>query len=344
MHHYVYRITNIKEHKYYYGSRTIKNTELSAIEDLINYRSSADKWFKDDQLINPTHYKYKILKLFYSRPNALIFESFLHNKFDVKNHASFYNKANQTSTGFNTTGCISVTDGTTNYLVSKTDSRYLDGTLISCTKGKAVVKDKDGNRFQVGVNDPRYLSGELVHQNKGDGRFAVHDNDGLRYFISKEDSRYLSGELVAYTKGKAVVKDKEGKRFQIDVNDPRYLSGELAHININKAVVKDKDGNRFQVDVNDPRYLSGELVGMNKDSKRPDRCKKVNIYDTDNNLIVATVGNFKEKCLILQLPFIALKNSYLKGGIPIYLNPKSNLKKLVSCGDIQYKGWYAIIV
>ncbi len=30
-------------------------------------------------------------------------------------------------------------------------------------KGTVPVKDKDGNRFQVSINDPRYLSGELVH-------------------------------------------------------------------------------------------------------------------------------------------------------------------------------------
>jgi len=34
-------------------------------------------------------------------------------------------------------------------------------------KGTVPVKDKDGNRFQVSINDPRYLSGELVHNLKG---------------------------------------------------------------------------------------------------------------------------------------------------------------------------------
>ena len=110
------------------------------------------------------------------------------------------------------------------------------------------------------------------------------------------------------------------------------------------ASVKDSNGNIFKVDVTDPRYLSGELVGMNKNSKRPDRWKAINIYDSYNNLIAETNGDFKEKCKSLHLPFTALKNSYLKDATPIYLNPKNNLKKLISTGDIQFKGWYAKII
>jgi signal recognition particle GTPase len=47
---------------------------------------------------------YKVIKEFSTRKEANEFEIFLHNKFDVKNHPKFINKANQTSSKFDTTG------------------------------------------------------------------------------------------------------------------------------------------------------------------------------------------------------------------------------------------------
>lgn len=44
---------------------------------------------------------------------------------------------------------------------------YASGRLISTSKGKLAVKDKDGNIFKVSVDDPRYLSGELQYIWKG---------------------------------------------------------------------------------------------------------------------------------------------------------------------------------
>ena len=93
------------------------------------------------------------------------------------------------------------------------------------TSGKLTVKDKNGNAFLVSVDDPRYLSGELVSITAG--KVAVKDKDGNTFMVNKDDPRYLSGELVPTATGKIVVKDKNGKFYCIDPNDPRYLSGEL---------------------------------------------------------------------------------------------------------------------
>jgi hypothetical protein len=170
------------------------------------------------------------------------------------------------------------------------------------TKGKIVVKDKDGNTMQVSVDDPRYLSGELVGVCKGLkhpginlGMVTAKDANGNIIKVSVDDPQYLSGKLVHMSKGYVTVKDKDGNTMQVSVDDPRYLSGELQsnmkgmlhakdelgnkvfiskeeyqiqpnytyHIT-NYATVKDKDGNTMQVSVDDPRYLSGELVGVMK--------------------------------------------------------------------------------
>lgn len=102
----VYRITNIVEKKYYYG---YKSSDIHPSKILgITYFSSMIKddgiAFKRDQKENPQNYKYKIIFIFDNKIDALTREIKLHSKFDVKNHPSFYNKSNQTSTGFDTTG------------------------------------------------------------------------------------------------------------------------------------------------------------------------------------------------------------------------------------------------
>lgn len=106
--HYVYRITNVKENKHYYGSRS---SVVSPEDDLgIRYYSSISskeyKWLIEDQKKNKHNYKYKILKVFNNNKEKIIYESYLHIRFNVKSSIHFYNLSNQTPTGFNTNGVV----------------------------------------------------------------------------------------------------------------------------------------------------------------------------------------------------------------------------------------------
>lgn len=130
------------------------------------------------------------------------------------------------------------------------------------TTGLTTVKDKNGNSLKVHVEDPRYLSGQLVGITKG--FVPAKDKDGNTFQVTKDDSRFLSGEIFHVTKGTTPVKDKTGKVFRVDVKDPRLLSGELISFFDKKIAVKDKAGNYLRVEKDDPRFLSGELVGTTK--------------------------------------------------------------------------------
>jgi hypothetical protein len=101
--YYVYRITNMVENKHYYGYRS---TNIPPKEDLGVYyfSSSKDKNFINDQKSNPQNYKYKVIIVCSSSKKALLFEIKLHTKFDVGINPYFYNRAKQTSVGFDTTG------------------------------------------------------------------------------------------------------------------------------------------------------------------------------------------------------------------------------------------------
>jgi hypothetical protein len=100
--HYTYRITNIVEKKYYYG---VHSCDCLPKEDIgVKYFSSTKPEFVKDQKQNHQNYKYKVIKIFKTRKEAVEHEIFLHNKFEVGKNPKFYNGAKQTSTGFDRTG------------------------------------------------------------------------------------------------------------------------------------------------------------------------------------------------------------------------------------------------
>jgi hypothetical protein len=103
MYHYVYRITNIIENKHYYGKRS---TKIEPKKDLgaKYFSSSKDKLFISDQKENPSNYKYKVIVCTTTSKKAIELEIKLHSKFDVGVNPSFYNRAKQTSVGWDTTG------------------------------------------------------------------------------------------------------------------------------------------------------------------------------------------------------------------------------------------------
>jgi hypothetical protein len=101
--HYTYRITNKILNKHYYGTRTSK-IEPKLDLGIKYFSSSSDKNFIQDQKDNPSNYKYKVIKTFNSREEALELEIKLHSRFNVGTNENFYNRAKQTSTGFDITG------------------------------------------------------------------------------------------------------------------------------------------------------------------------------------------------------------------------------------------------
>ncbi len=97
--HYVYRVSR-EEH--YYGS---KSEKLGGVNDTIGdgYYTSSN-YLEESFKGNPEDYKVKIIRRFDNPVDKILFESYLHQKFDVKNHDSFINRSNQTPWGFDTTG------------------------------------------------------------------------------------------------------------------------------------------------------------------------------------------------------------------------------------------------
>lgn len=121
--YYVYRVTEIKTQNYYYGSRIQVKNDVN--EDFWSYCTSSER----KQIIknHKELYKVKILKIFDNINDMIIYESFLHQYFNVKYNIKFFNKANQTPTFFNV---VAWNKGKT----SKEDSRILAAWNKGLTK------------------------------------------------------------------------------------------------------------------------------------------------------------------------------------------------------------------
>ncbi len=103
LHNYVYRIKNNRLTRYYIG---VRSCDCLPEEDLgfLYFSSSQDKEFLQDQKQNPSDYSYEILEEFDTRELAINHEIYLHNKHNVGVNPRYYNRAKQTSTGFDRTG------------------------------------------------------------------------------------------------------------------------------------------------------------------------------------------------------------------------------------------------
>lgn len=158
---------------------------------------------------------------------------------------------------------VSAIDEEGNPVIIDSDLFY-NGNYKGVCKDKLTVFDVTSNSYKQ-IDKSEY--DRNIHLSPFTKKLVVKDKDGNTSKVSVDDPRYLSGELVAYTCGTVNVKDEDGNRFRVDVEDPRYLSGELVGCSAGRTVVKDKDGNRFMVDIDDPRFLNGELTGIMKGVK-----------------------------------------------------------------------------
>ena len=118
VYHYVYRITNTVKNKHYYGVRSC-NVVPKLDLGVCYFSSSRDREFIKDQKNSPNNYKYKIVAVTTTRVAAVKLEVKLHNKFNVGMNSHFYNKAKQTSTGFDTTGIVPHNKGKPHSLEAK---------------------------------------------------------------------------------------------------------------------------------------------------------------------------------------------------------------------------------
>lgn len=121
--------------------------------------------------------------------------------------------------------------------------------LVSVTKNRINVKDKNGKLFNVCINDNRYLSGELINYHIG-----LKRNDETKKKMCKFQRKFHKENVLVKI---------DNKNIFINRNDERYLSGELKHINTGRiAYNKGK-----QMSIEQKKKLSETKKGKPSKSK-----------------------------------------------------------------------------
>lgn len=332
--HYIYRITNVVFGMHYYGSRS---TNLEPRKDLGKkyFSSSTEKWFRQDQKDNPTNYKYKIIKIYYTcRYDAILYESRLHYKFDVKNHTKFYNKTNQLPRGFDTTGKafefgkVVVYNKTKNKFEKIPVAEIISSIHIVVSAGKVSVVD-NFTGFSKQIDKTEF--DKLKYSGVTKGQVTVYDEKIHKFRnISKEE--FDNGTFITPTTNTVTVYDKMlGKNKQVS-KDEFYKNDDYEHCTKDTVCVIDtKTGERKRVQKTEYYKNENDYVSI--------RSKKIIIYDSNSTPVFETFGNFKKVCVENNLPFGPLTKSYQNGGTKIYSKVPPVNKE-----NTAYINWYAKVL
>jgi hypothetical protein len=329
--HYVYILENTNptcDKKFYIG---VRSCFCEPQND--NYFSSS-KVIKN-LIKNGVNFNKKILKTFKTREEAINYEIKLHKKYEVSNNIEFYNLVNQTNSKFDTSGYIFI-DGDK---ISTID--YKNGNRKYHTKGKISLKDTYGNIIYVNVDDERRVNGDLKPLTKN---LVPILDENLNKYILIPKNKYDKYNHKTSNKNKVAVIDSNGKTFLIDKNDKKYLYGEVKSVHTNKVLCKNNKGDIFYIDYDE--YKKNNYVGINKglvDKDKNPNAKKIIIYDSSDKIMYTTNGNFKDVCMLNNLPFNALKKSYNNNGQRIY-NTKRGISEAKKLNKFEFIGWYAKIV
>lgn len=305
--HYIYRITNIQDdNKHYYGSRTSISLDIG----IKYFTSSSDSDFKKDFKANPKKYKIKIIKIFNNTKDKEIYESYLHQYFNVKSNSKFYNKVNQTPFGHDTTGMVTCTDNEGNKHFLSTEEFNKRDDLSFHTTNTITCIDEFGNNLRVSKDEfesNKNLKGNTV------GMFVAIDNEGNKQHISSNNQRYLNGELIAESKGRTYTKEQ-------------------------KENLKKK---RYQ-----KRLLFPEVEKQRKRNEKETKIKNgsvkiLGIYDDNDILFDIVFGRLDLYCKDNNMPITTFYNSYKnKNKIEFKATSSGNRTKAIKTGIIKYEGWY----
>jgi hypothetical protein len=266
IYHYVYRITNIILNKHYYGKRstdTIPQNDLG----IKYFSSSGDKDFIKDQTDNPQNYKYKIIYIFDNSKSALLMEIKLHNKFDVGFNESFYNKAKQTSIGFDTTG---IKFNLSEEQKQKIGNKHKGKKLSEETKQKLSIANK-GKKLSEEHKQ------KLLIANKGKPKSEEHKqkisiaNKGkTSHNKGKKLSEEHKQKLLIANKGKKL--SEETKQKLRDINTGKKASEETKQ-KISITSKGEKNGNAKTYKITKPNgdieIICGKATAWMKDNNIP---------------------------------------------------------------------------
>ena len=172
-----------------------------------------------------------------------------------------------------------ITYFTSSNIVDDVRAEYGEPDVIKVHKYFSTIDacKKQEERFlkRVGAaKNPRFLNlsnGDLKWD--GTGKIAVCDRNENYFSVSVDDPRYISGELVPYRKNKVLVKDKFNQNFLVDKTDPRYISGELIAFSVGAipwcaGLTKETDDRINQASIKRSKTTKGKPTRPHSESRK----------------------------------------------------------------------------
>ena len=158
--HYFYKITNLINNHFYYGVHNTNN-----LDD--GYMGSGKRLHIAYKKYGIENFKKEILKYFDTKEEAFEYEAEIVNENLINNDNCYNMKLGGTGWPIYK-GYVTVKDIYENTLsITKEEFNENKDKYIAIQKNMIVVKDKNNNYYSVSVDDPRYISGNLVPLWKG---------------------------------------------------------------------------------------------------------------------------------------------------------------------------------
>ena len=163
LHYVIYQITNLVNGKIYIGKHKTENLDDGYMGSGTRISQLISKYGKNQ-------FKKEIIKFFENRQKLSLYEKKIVNEDTIKDPL-----------------CLNLIEGGD------------WGERKITTKGLVTVRDKNGDCFDVRIDDPRYLSGEYKSVNHGST--TVRDKDGKTFRVNIDDELYRSGYYTSVLKG-----------------------------------------------------------------------------------------------------------------------------------------------
>lgn len=210
MNHYTYIIKHKNLNLKYIGVRSCECLP----KDDTNYWGSSKHLPKNAK---ETHSK-RVLKTFSTRKEALEHEIYLHNKYEVATNINFYNKANQTSVGFDTTGTTLVFTELHKQRISeamKGKKHSEERRKKSSETWKEIASKPDYVNPRQGVTMSEDLKRKISESRKKDGSSkSIKNNKFKPWYITEGNITWL---FYTITKTEKAVEDGLPKQTYRDL-------------------------------------------------------------------------------------------------------------------------------
>jgi hypothetical protein len=210
--YYVYKLTDIETNEFYIGSRGF-------LGDITKdkYMGSPKTWKP-----NYVNIKKEIIQVFDNQKDAILFEREL---IITKINDGLNMNFSIPHPNITRENLISAKDESGKVITISTDDPLFGVKYFGITKGLVLVKDVEGNTFLTDVNDPRYVNGDLVHNNKGLISKDSHPNfnkvwvnNGIEQKLINIDEDYHGWYLGTLQKSKKTLSSHDNSIWVYNLN------------------------------------------------------------------------------------------------------------------------------